>query len=130
VIFLGVENSNLVAGGIWVAVGAVYVLAKTKALGHSVTIDFNRVVDLEEICCPAKSYGSATTQRLAWGCFPARSINPQDSRTRSCGERLIVSELVRFPCTRSMSRRIAVPPSSYFGNSIVVSRGWKQPSHG
>lgn len=41
VIFLGLENSTLVAGGIWVAVGAVYVLVKTKALGHSVTIDFS-----------------------------------------------------------------------------------------
>ena len=41
VIFLGLENSTLVAGGIWIVVGAVYVLVKTKALGHSVTIDFS-----------------------------------------------------------------------------------------
>jgi amino acid transporter len=41
VIFLGLENSTLVAGGIWIAVGAAYVLVKTKALGHSVTIDFS-----------------------------------------------------------------------------------------
>jgi amino acid transporter len=41
VIFLGLQGSTLVAGGIWVAVGALYVLVKTKALGHSVTIDFS-----------------------------------------------------------------------------------------
>ena len=41
VIFLGLENSTLVAGGIWIAVGAAYVPVKTKALGHSVTIDFS-----------------------------------------------------------------------------------------
>ena len=41
VIFLGLENSTLVAGGVWIAVGAAYVLVKTKALGHSVTIDFS-----------------------------------------------------------------------------------------
>src|SRR5262249_53902532 len=40
VIFIGLPRSTLVAGGIWVAVGALYVVAKTKALGHPVTIDF------------------------------------------------------------------------------------------
>jgi amino acid transporter len=41
VIFLGLQGSTLAAGGIWVVVGALYVLVKTKALGHSVTIDFS-----------------------------------------------------------------------------------------
>jgi amino acid transporter len=41
VIFLGLQNSTLVAGGIWVAVGALYVLLKTKGLGQPVAIDFS-----------------------------------------------------------------------------------------
>jgi putrescine importer len=41
VIFLGLQNSTLVAGAIWVGVGALYVLLKTKALGRSVAIDFS-----------------------------------------------------------------------------------------
>jgi putrescine importer len=41
VIFLGLQNSTLVAGAIWVGVGALYVLLKTKALGQSVAIDFS-----------------------------------------------------------------------------------------
>jgi amino acid transporter len=41
VIFLGLANSTLVVGGVWVVAGAVYVVVKTKALGHSVTIDFS-----------------------------------------------------------------------------------------
>ena len=35
---MGLQSSTLVAGGIWVAVGALYVVAKTKALGHPVTM--------------------------------------------------------------------------------------------
>src|ERR1700681_78338 len=34
VIFLGLQGSTLVAGGIWVAVGALYVVVKTKAMGQ------------------------------------------------------------------------------------------------
>jgi hypothetical protein len=30
-----------VAGGIWVAVGALYVVLKTKAMGQPVVIDFS-----------------------------------------------------------------------------------------
>ena len=41
VIFLGLQSSTLVAGGIWVIVGAGYVILKTKALGQPVTIDFS-----------------------------------------------------------------------------------------
>jgi putrescine importer len=41
VIFLGLQNSTLVAGAIWVGVGALYVLLKTKALGQPVAIDFS-----------------------------------------------------------------------------------------
>jgi putrescine importer len=41
VIFLGLQGSTLVAGGIWVAVGALYVVLKTKALGQPVAIDFS-----------------------------------------------------------------------------------------
>jgi len=41
VIFLGLQSSTLVAGGIWVLVGAAYVILKTKALGQPVTIDFS-----------------------------------------------------------------------------------------
>ena len=41
VIFLGLQSSTLVAGGIWVIVGAAYVILKTKALGQPVTIDFS-----------------------------------------------------------------------------------------
>jgi putrescine importer len=41
VIFLGLQGSTLVAGGIWVAVGALYVVLKTKAFGQPVAIDFS-----------------------------------------------------------------------------------------
>jgi len=41
VIFLGLQNSTLVAGGIWVVAGGIYVVVKTKALGHPVTMDFS-----------------------------------------------------------------------------------------
>ncbi len=41
VIFLGLQNSTLVAGAIWVGAGALYVLLKTKALGQPVAIDFS-----------------------------------------------------------------------------------------
>lgn len=41
VIFLGLQGSTLVAGGIWVTVGAAYVILKVKALGQPVTIDFS-----------------------------------------------------------------------------------------
>ena len=41
VIFLGLQSSTLVTGGIWVIVGAAYVILKTKALGQPVTIDFS-----------------------------------------------------------------------------------------
>jgi putrescine importer len=41
VIFLGLQSSTLVAGGIWVLAGAIYVVVKTKALGQPVTIDFS-----------------------------------------------------------------------------------------
>lgn len=41
VIFLGLQNSTLVAGAIWTIVGTVYVVLKTKALGQPVVIDFS-----------------------------------------------------------------------------------------
>jgi amino acid transporter len=41
VIFLGLQSSTLVAGGIWVIVGGAYVILKTKALGQPVAIDFS-----------------------------------------------------------------------------------------
>ena len=41
VIFLGLQNSTLLAGAIWVGVGALYVLLKTKAMGQPVAIDFS-----------------------------------------------------------------------------------------
>jgi putrescine importer len=41
VIFLGLQGSTLVVGGIWVAVGALYVVLKTKAMGQPVVIDFS-----------------------------------------------------------------------------------------
>ncbi len=40
VIFLGLQGSTLVAGTIWCAVGALYVVVKTRALGETVVIDF------------------------------------------------------------------------------------------
>jgi putrescine importer len=40
VIFLGLQGSTLVAGGIWLVVGGVYVVFKTKILGQPVVIDF------------------------------------------------------------------------------------------
>lgn len=41
VIFLGLQNSTLVAGAIWTIAGAVYVVLKTRALGQPVVIDFS-----------------------------------------------------------------------------------------
>jgi putrescine importer len=41
VIFLGLQGSTLVIGAIWVTVGGVYVLLKTKVLGETVAIDFS-----------------------------------------------------------------------------------------
>jgi putrescine importer len=41
VIFLGLQESTLVVGTIWVAVGGLYVVLKTKALGEPVIIDFS-----------------------------------------------------------------------------------------
>jgi len=41
VIFLGLQESTLVVGTIWVAAGGLYVVLKTKALGEPVIIDFS-----------------------------------------------------------------------------------------
>src|ERR1700674_4381146 len=41
VIFLGLQGSTLIAGAIWVGVGALYVVLKTRALGEPVVIDFS-----------------------------------------------------------------------------------------
>lgn len=41
IIFLGLQGSTLIAGAIWLLVGAVYVVFKTKALGQPVVIDFS-----------------------------------------------------------------------------------------
>jgi putrescine importer len=41
VIFLGLQGSTLVAGGIWCGLGALYVVLKTRALGEPVVIDFS-----------------------------------------------------------------------------------------
>jgi putrescine importer len=41
VIFLGLQNSTLAAGAIWLIVGGLYVILKTKALGQPVIIDFS-----------------------------------------------------------------------------------------
>jgi putrescine importer len=41
VIFLGLQESTLVAGAIWCGLGALYVVLKTKALGEPVAIDFS-----------------------------------------------------------------------------------------
>jgi hypothetical protein len=35
------QGSTLIAGAIWLLVGAVYVVFKTKALGQPVVIDFS-----------------------------------------------------------------------------------------
>src|SRR5580704_7082791 len=43
VIFLGLQGSTLVAGAIWVGVGALYVVLKTRALGEPVVIDFSEL---------------------------------------------------------------------------------------
>src|SRR5437016_4251614 len=59
-----------------------------------------------------------------------RSIKPQDSRTRNCGCRVTVFARVRLLSTSSSRSRTAVAPNSYFGNSMVVSRGRKHPSQG
>jgi len=40
-ILLGLQGSTLVAGTIWCAVGAIYVVLKTRALGEPVVIDFS-----------------------------------------------------------------------------------------
>jgi amino acid transporter len=41
VIFLGLQESTLAAGAVWVVAGALYVVLKTKALGQPVVIDFS-----------------------------------------------------------------------------------------
>jgi len=41
VIFLGLQESTLVIGAIWVGCGALYVVLKTRALGQPVVIDFS-----------------------------------------------------------------------------------------
>jgi putrescine importer len=41
VIFFGLQGSTLLAGAIWLVVGGVYVVLKTKALGQPVVIDFS-----------------------------------------------------------------------------------------
>jgi putrescine importer len=41
VIFLGLQQSTLAVGTAWLAVGVVYVVIKTKALGQPVIIDFS-----------------------------------------------------------------------------------------
>jgi putrescine importer len=41
VIFLGLQNSTLVAGAIWLVAGGIYVFLKTRALGQPVVIDFS-----------------------------------------------------------------------------------------
>ena len=41
VIFLNLQESTLVVGAVWLIVGALYLLLKTKALGQSVEIDFS-----------------------------------------------------------------------------------------
>ena len=41
VIFLGLQRPTLITGAVWLAVGAVYVFVKTKALGQNVVIDFS-----------------------------------------------------------------------------------------
>ncbi len=41
VIFLGLQESTLIAGAIWCGLGALYVVLKTKALGEPVVIDFS-----------------------------------------------------------------------------------------
>lgn len=40
-IFVGLQNSTIVIGAIWVACGALYVVLKTRALGQPVVIDFS-----------------------------------------------------------------------------------------
>jgi putrescine importer len=41
VIFLGLQESTLVAGAIWIIAGAVYALCKTRIFGQPITIDFD-----------------------------------------------------------------------------------------
>jgi putrescine importer len=41
VIFLGLQQSTLAVGTAWLAVGVIYVVVKTKALGQPVVIDFS-----------------------------------------------------------------------------------------
>jgi putrescine importer len=40
VIFLGLQGSTLVAGTVWLAMGGLYVMLKTKTMGQPVVIDF------------------------------------------------------------------------------------------
>jgi amino acid transporter len=40
VIFLGLQGSTLVAGTVWLVVGGLYVILKTKIMGQPVVIDF------------------------------------------------------------------------------------------
>ncbi len=41
IIFLNLQESTLVVGAVWLIVGALYLLLKTKGLGQSVEIDFS-----------------------------------------------------------------------------------------
>jgi hypothetical protein len=42
VIFLGLQGSTILMGGVWIGLGAVYVVLKTKGMGAApVMIDFN-----------------------------------------------------------------------------------------
>jgi hypothetical protein len=40
VIFLGLQGSTLVVGTVWLAMGGLYVMLKTKIMGQPVVIDF------------------------------------------------------------------------------------------
>jgi putrescine importer len=41
VIFLGLQESTLIAGGIWVVAGGVYAVWKTKVFGQPIVVDFD-----------------------------------------------------------------------------------------
>jgi hypothetical protein len=41
VIFLGLQETTLIAGTIWVIAGGVYAVWKTKIFGQPIAIDFN-----------------------------------------------------------------------------------------
>src|SRR5579864_9448159 len=50
-------------------------------------------------------------------------MNPQDSRTHSCGTRRSIVGLPCLPEMRSSSISVLRSPSWYLGSSIVVKRG-------